>query len=213
LGAFPGARLFFRDAVEEVFYRPGYDAGDGVVDLHVEARAHGVGLPGAGLPVGEDRCVVAVKGALDEPRDAGLVDRALVRARVEDVVVGEGLVRAEEHLGLARRHLGADPAHVDHLARHLRPDPVKFNATLESFAYLLPGSWRGDFFTIRIFLLSSVQAFPTAELKSSFDTQHFEPVNLSLHLANYTLQHVYKIGFNSVIYVNSFHIGDTRYIS
>ena len=108
-----------------MFDRPRDDPNDDLVDLHVEARTHGVRFTGPCLPVCEDGGIVAIEGALDETGDACLVDGGLVRVRVEDVVVGEGFVRAEEDLRLARRHLCADPAHVDHLPRHLRTDPVE----------------------------------------------------------------------------------------
>ena len=75
------------------------------------------------LSVGQDGGVVALEAALDELADARVVDVHLAGVHVEDVVVGEGLVGAEDHLRLARRHRRARPAHVDHLARRLWSDP------------------------------------------------------------------------------------------
>ena len=76
------------------------------------------------LAISEDGGVVALEAALDEVADARVVDVHLTVVHVEDVVVGEGLVGAEDHLRFGRRDRRARPAHVDHFPRWLRPDPI-----------------------------------------------------------------------------------------
>lgn len=54
-----------------------------------------------------------------------LVDAFLLSVNVKDVVVGKGLVLAQDHLGLTRHHKGADVAAFDLLFGQLRTDPAK----------------------------------------------------------------------------------------
>lgn len=69
--------------------------------------------------------VVSFKAAFDQPLGAVLVDGFLLSVDVKDVVVGKGLVLAQDHLGLARHHEGADVAALDLLFGQLRTDPAE----------------------------------------------------------------------------------------
>lgn len=75
------------------------------------------------LPVGKDGGVVALEAALDQLLRAGGVDGVLLRVHVEHVVVGEGLVLPQDHLGLPGHHVGADVASLDLFPGQLRADP------------------------------------------------------------------------------------------
>lgn len=76
------------------------------------------------LSVCKDGGIVALKAAFDQSLGAVLVDGFLLSVYVKDVVVGEGLVLAQDHLGLARHHKGADVAALDLLFGQLRTDPA-----------------------------------------------------------------------------------------
>lgn len=68
--------------------------------------------------------VVSFKAAFDQSLGTVLVDAFLLGVDVKDVVVGEGLVLAQHHLGLTRHHKGADVAALDLLFGQLRTDPA-----------------------------------------------------------------------------------------
>lgn len=76
------------------------------------------------LSICKDGGVVSFKAAFDQPLGAVLVDAFLLGVYVKDVVVGEGLVLAQDHLGLTRHHEGADVAALDLLLGQLRTDPA-----------------------------------------------------------------------------------------
>lgn len=75
------------------------------------------------LSVGEDGGVVALEAALDEALSAVGVEGLLLGVHVEHMVVGEGLVFTQHHLGLPGHHVGADVASFDFLLGQLRTDP------------------------------------------------------------------------------------------
>ena len=75
------------------------------------------------LAVGKDGGVVALEAALDQLRSAVGVDAVLLRVHVEHIVVGEGLVFPQDHLGLRGCHEGADVTSLDLLSRQLGTDP------------------------------------------------------------------------------------------
>lgn len=101
------------------------------------------------LSICEDGGVVALKAAVDQLLGAGRVDGFLMRVHVEQVVVGEGLVLAQDHLGLAWHHVGADVASLDLLLRQLRTDPAQgrersLYSFLHTFINLLSGLFTFD---------------------------------------------------------------------
>lgn len=69
--------------------------------------------------------IVSFKAAFDQSLGAVLVDGFLLSVYVKDVVVGKGLVLAQDHLGLSRHHKGADVAALDLLFSQLRTDPAE----------------------------------------------------------------------------------------
>ena len=75
------------------------------------------------LSVCKDSGVVALEAAFNEPLCALGVDGLLLGVHVEDVVVGEGLVLAQDHLWLPGHHKRADVAAFDLLSGQLRTDP------------------------------------------------------------------------------------------
>lgn len=81
-------------------------------------------VPTTNLSVCKDGGVVSLEAAFDQSLGAVLVDGFLLSVYVKDVVVGEGLVLAQDHLGLARHHKGADVAALDLLFGQLRTDPA-----------------------------------------------------------------------------------------
>lgn len=87
---------------------------------------------GAHLPVGQHRGVVALEAALDELAHAGRVHLLLPGVQVEDEVVGEGLVLAQEHLRLPRRDRGTDVTALNLLFGQLWPDSARDRRALVS---------------------------------------------------------------------------------
>lgn len=81
------------------------------------------------LSVCEDGGVVALEAALDQLLCAGAVDGVLLGVHVEQVVVGEGLVFAQDHLRLPGHHVGTDVTSLYLLPRQLRTNPTtnKYN--------------------------------------------------------------------------------------
>lgn len=75
------------------------------------------------LSVRKDGGVVALEAALDQLLCAGGVDGVLLRVHVEHVVVGEGLVFAQDHLRLSRHHVGADVTSLYLFSGQLRTNP------------------------------------------------------------------------------------------
>lgn len=75
------------------------------------------------LSICKDGGVVSFKAAFDQSLGAVLVDGFLLRVYVKDMIVGEGLVLAQDHLWLPRHHKGADVAALDLLFGQLRTDP------------------------------------------------------------------------------------------
>lgn len=75
------------------------------------------------LSIGKDGGVVALKAAFDETLRALAVDGVLMGVRVEDVVVGEGFVFAQDQLGLPGHDIRADVAALDPLLGQLRTNP------------------------------------------------------------------------------------------
>lgn len=75
------------------------------------------------LSVRKDGGVVALEAALDQLLCAGGVDGVLLRVHVEHVVVGEGLVLAQDHLRLSRHHVGADVTSLYLFSGQLRTNP------------------------------------------------------------------------------------------
>lgn len=83
------------------------------------------------LSVCKDGGIVSLKAAFDQPLGAVLVDGFLLSVYVKHVVIGEGLVLAQDHLGLARHHKGADVAALDLLFGQLRTDPAEQRKQME----------------------------------------------------------------------------------
>lgn len=75
------------------------------------------------LSVCKDGGIVALKAAFDKSLGAVVVYGFLLGVHVEDVVVGEGLVLAQDHLWLLGHHKGADVTALDLLFGQLRTDP------------------------------------------------------------------------------------------
>ena len=97
------------------------ESGRGRLERDV-ARAHGERFAAARLAVGQNGGVVAAEERVEERLDGRLVDLDLGRGVGEDVVVGEGLVLAEDDLGLAVDGAQALGAGVFALALVERPD-------------------------------------------------------------------------------------------
>lgn len=77
------------------------------------------------LSVCKDGGVIALEAALDQLLSAGGVDGVLLRVHVEHVVVGEGLVFAQDHLRLPGHHICTDVTSLYLLPGQLRTNPAK----------------------------------------------------------------------------------------
>lgn len=77
------------------------------------------------LPICKYGGIVSFKAAFDQSLSAVLVDGFLLSVYVKDVVVGKGLVLAQDHLGFTGHHEGADVAALDLLFGQLRTDPAE----------------------------------------------------------------------------------------
>ena len=82
------------------------------------------------LSVCKDGGVVALEAAVDQLLRAGGVDGVLLRVHVEHVVVGKGLVFAQDHLRLSRHHIGTDVTSLYLLSGQLRTNPKKGNTDI-----------------------------------------------------------------------------------
>lgn len=81
------------------------------------------------LPISKDGGIVALKTAFDESLCAVGVDSFLLGVHVEDVVVGEGLVLTQDHLGLPRHHIRANVTTLNLLFGQLRANPDREKET------------------------------------------------------------------------------------
>lgn len=79
------------------------------------------------LPVRKDGGVVTLEAAVDQLLRAGAVDGVLLRVHVEHVVVGKGLVFAQDHLRLSGHHVGADVTSLYLFSGQLRTNPKENN--------------------------------------------------------------------------------------
>lgn len=77
------------------------------------------------LTVCEDRGIVALKAAFNELLSAVAVDGILLGINVKHIVVGEGLVLSQNHLGLFRGHKCANVTSFYLLFCQLRTDPTE----------------------------------------------------------------------------------------
>lgn len=75
------------------------------------------------LSVCKNSGIVALEAAFDESLSAVVVYGFLLGVHVEDIVVGEGLILAQDHLRLSGHHKGADVTALDLLFGQLRTDP------------------------------------------------------------------------------------------
>lgn len=76
------------------------------------------------LSVCEDGGVVALEATLNQLLGAGGVDGVLLGVHVEQVVVGEGLVFAQDHLRLPGHHVCTDVTSLYLLPGQLRTNPA-----------------------------------------------------------------------------------------
>lgn len=81
------------------------------------------------LSVCEDGGVVTLEAAVDQLLRAGGVDGVLLRVHVEHVVVGKGLVFAQDHLRLSRHHVGTDVTSLYLFSGQLRTNPKERKKT------------------------------------------------------------------------------------
>lgn len=79
------------------------------------------------LSVCKDSGIVAFKAAFNKSLGAVVVYGFLLGVHVEDVVVGKGLVLAQDHLWLPGHDKGADVTALDLLFGQLRTDPGRQN--------------------------------------------------------------------------------------
>lgn len=77
------------------------------------------------LTVREDRGIVALKAAFNELLSAVAVDGILLGIHVKHIVVGEGLVLSQNHLGLSRGHKCTNVTSFNLLFCQLRTDPAE----------------------------------------------------------------------------------------
>lgn len=75
------------------------------------------------LSVCKDCGIVALEAAFDKLLSAVVVDGFLLGVHVKDMVVGEGLVFAQDHLRLPGHHKRTDVTALDLLFGQLRTDP------------------------------------------------------------------------------------------
>ena len=75
------------------------------------------------LPIREDGGIVALKAALDESLRAVGVDSFLLGVHIKDVVIGEGLIFTQDHLGLPRHHVCTDVTTLNLFFGQLRTNP------------------------------------------------------------------------------------------
>lgn len=75
------------------------------------------------LSICKDCGVVALKATLDEPLGAVGVDRLLLGVHIEDIIIGEGLVLAQDHLGFSWHHIRTDVTALNLLFGQLRTNP------------------------------------------------------------------------------------------
>lgn len=76
------------------------------------------------LSVCKDGGVVALEAAVNQLLGAAGVDVVLLRVHVEQVVVGEGLVFAQDHLRLPGHHIGTNVTSFYLLPGQLRTNPT-----------------------------------------------------------------------------------------
>lgn len=93
---------------------PGYKAPSAAVLLRTKTR----------LSVCKDGGVVALEATLNQLLGAGGVDGVLLGVHVEHVVVGKGLVFAQDHLRLPGHHVCTDVTSLDLLPGQLRTNPT-----------------------------------------------------------------------------------------
>lgn len=77
------------------------------------------------LTVCEDRGIVALEAAFNELLSAVAVDGILLGVHVKHIVVGEGFVLSQNHLGLSRGHKCANVTSFNLLFCQLRTDPTE----------------------------------------------------------------------------------------
>lgn len=77
------------------------------------------------LSVCKDGGVVALEAALDQLLGAGGVDGVLLGVHVKHIVVGEGLVFAQDHLRLPGHHVCTDVTSLYLLSGQLRTNPAE----------------------------------------------------------------------------------------
>lgn len=77
------------------------------------------------LTVREDRSIIALEAAFNELLRAVAVDSILLGVHVKHIVIGEGLILSQDHLGLSRGHKCANVASFNLLFRQLRTDPME----------------------------------------------------------------------------------------
>lgn len=77
------------------------------------------------LTVRKDRGIIALEAAFNELLGAVAIDGILLGVHVEHIVVGEGLVLSQNHLGLSRGHECANVTSFNFLFCQLRTDPTE----------------------------------------------------------------------------------------